>query len=106
MCRAWWSHKRLAPRALLSSDDFGSSVERTATLHPLCASAVVRLDQGVVSRPRALYSRGVALVWAGGRVANDDFLVHAPRPLVKALIRTAGRLAPSRGLCRGVGGAA
>src|SRR5215211_8726553 len=54
------------PGALLSSDDYGSSVERTATLHPLSASAVVCLDQGVVSRPRALYSRGVALVLVGG----------------------------------------
>jgi hypothetical protein len=31
------------PGALLSSDDGGSSVERTATLHPLCASAVPAL---------------------------------------------------------------
>jgi len=46
------------------------------------------------------------LCWLEAGVANDYFLVHAPRPLIEALIRTAGRLAPSRGLCRGVGGAA
>ena len=46
------------------------------------------------------------MCWSEAGVANDDFLVHAPRPLLEALIRTAGRLAPSRGLCRGVGGAA
>jgi hypothetical protein len=46
------------------------------------------------------------LCWLEAGVANDYFLVHAPRPHFEALIRTAGRLAPSRGLCRGVGGAA
>jgi hypothetical protein len=46
------------------------------------------------------------LCWLEAGVANDYFLVHAPRPLVGALMRTAGRLAPSRGLCRGVGEAA
>jgi hypothetical protein len=35
-------------------------------------------------------------------VANDYILMHTPRPLIEALIRTAGRLAPSRGSCRGV----
>jgi hypothetical protein len=35
-------------------------------------------------------------------VANDYFLVDASRPLIEALIRTAGRLAPSGGSCRGV----
>jgi hypothetical protein len=35
-------------------------------------------------------------------VVNGYFLVHAPRPVIEALIRTAGRLAPSRGSCRGV----
>jgi hypothetical protein len=39
-------------------------------------------------------------------VANDDFLVHAPEPLVETLIMTAARLAPSRGLCRGAAVAA
>jgi hypothetical protein len=39
-------------------------------------------------------------------VANEYFLVHAPRPVIEALIRTVGRLAPSRGSCRGVAGAA
>jgi hypothetical protein len=39
-------------------------------------------------------------------VANDHFLVHASRPVIESLIRTAGRLAPSRGSCRsGVGAA-
>jgi hypothetical protein len=46
------------------------------------------------------------LCWLEAGVANDYFLVHAPRPLIEALIRTAGRLAPSRGLCRSVGGVA
>ena len=46
------------------------------------------------------------MCWLEAGVANDYFLVHAPRPLVGALMRTAGRLAPSRGLCRGVGEAA
>ena len=36
-------------------------------------------------------------------MANDYFLVHAPRPLIEALIRTAGRLAPS-GVMPRVGG--
>jgi hypothetical protein len=35
-------------------------------------------------------------------VANDYFLVHASRPVIEALIRTAGRLAPSGGACCGV----
>jgi hypothetical protein len=38
------------------------------------------------------------LCWLEADVANDYFLVHAPRPLIEALIRTAGRLAPSRGV--------
>jgi hypothetical protein len=46
------------------------------------------------------------LCWLEAGVANDYFLVHAPRPLIEALIRRAGRLAPSRGFCRGVGEAA
>jgi hypothetical protein len=46
------------------------------------------------------------LSWLEAGVANDDFRVHASRPLIEALIRTAGRLAPSRGSCRGVAGAA
>jgi hypothetical protein len=37
--------------------------------------------------------------WLEVGVANDDFLVHAPRPLSEALIKTAGRLAPGRGSC-------
>jgi hypothetical protein len=35
-------------------------------------------------------------------VANDYFLVHAPGPLIEALIRMAEQLAPSGGSCRGV----
>ena len=46
------------------------------------------------------------MFWLEAGVANDYFLGHAFRPLIEALIRTAGRLAPSRGLCRGVGEAA
>jgi hypothetical protein len=42
------------------------------------------------------------LCWLEAGVANDYFLVHAPRPLIEALPRTAGRLAPSRGSRRGV----
>jgi hypothetical protein len=45
---------------------------------------------------------GVALVLLEVGVANDYFLVHAPRLLMEALIEMAGRLAPSRGSCRGV----
>jgi hypothetical protein len=46
------------------------------------------------------------LCWLEAGVAIDYILVHAPRPLIEAWIRAAGRRAPSRGLCRGVGGAA
>jgi len=35
-------------------------------------------------------------------VANDYFLVHASIPVSEALIRPAGRLAPSRWSCLGV----
>ena len=41
------------------------------------------------------------LRWLEVGVANDSFLVHAPNPVIEASIRTAGRLAPSRGACRG-----
>jgi pimeloyl-ACP methyl ester carboxylesterase len=58
-------------------------------------------------RSRGRFTVGcVALELVGGGVANDYFLVHASRPVIEALIRTAGRLAPSRGSCRsGVGAA-
>ena len=46
------------------------------------------------------------MCWLEAGVANDYFLVHAPRPLIEALIRTAGRLASTRGVVRGVAGAA
>jgi hypothetical protein len=59
-----------------------------------------------VFRPRALYSRCVALELVEAGVANDYFLVHAPRLVIEALIRPAGRLAPSRGSCRSVAGTA
>jgi hypothetical protein len=39
-------------------------------------------------------------------VANDYFPVHAPRLLIEALFRTAGRLAPICEACRGGVGAA
>ena len=45
------------------------------------------------------------MCWLEAGVANDDFLVHAPRPLIEVSLSTAGRLAPSRGSGRGVGGA-
>jgi hypothetical protein len=41
------------------------------------------------------------LCWLEAGVANDYFLVPAPRLLIEALIEMAGRLAPSRGSCRG-----
>ena len=44
----------------------------------------------------------VALELVGGGVANDYFLVHASSPVIEALIRTAGWLAPGRGSCRGL----
>jgi hypothetical protein len=46
------------------------------------------------------------LSWLEAGVANDDFLVHAPTPPIGTPIEVAQRLAPSRGLCRGVAGAA
>jgi hypothetical protein len=39
-------------------------------------------------------------------MACGGFLVHAPRPLVEASIELAEQLAPSRGSCAGVVGAA
>jgi hypothetical protein len=125
--RLWHEHRRHRPGsprpqatgtsgALLSSDDFGSSVEPAEKLHPLCQGARrdrhkleqarSGFDQGVVSELRAVYSGCVALELVGGGVANDYFLVHASSPVSEALIRPAGRLAPSRGSCRsGVGAA-
>jgi hypothetical protein len=52
-----------------------------------------------VFRAWALYSRCVALVLVVEvGVTNGYFVVHAPRPLLEALIRMAGRLTPSRGV--------
>ena len=62
--------------------------------------------QGVVSRPRALYSRCGALVLVEVAVANGCILVHAPRPLIEAPIEMGERLALSRGSGHGVVGAA
>ena len=60
-----------------------------------------------MSRLRARSTVGVlCLNWLEAGVANDDFLVCASRPLIEALIKTAGRLAPSRGSCRSVTDAA
>jgi hypothetical protein len=39
-------------------------------------------------------------------MANNYFLVHAPSPPIGTPIEVAQRLAPSRGSCRGVAGAA
>jgi hypothetical protein len=58
-----------------------------------------------VPKPPALYDRSGGLVLEVA-VANGCFLVHAARPLVDASIRTAERLAPGRGSCGGVVGAA
>ena len=102
--------------ALLSSDDYGSSVEPAAKLHPLWQGA--RRDRHKLEQARSVFDQGsfrscgrftvgcVALELVGGGVANDYFLVHASSPVSEALIRTAGRLAPSRGSCHsGVGAA-
>jgi len=52
-------------------------------------------------RSRGRFTVGcIALKWLEAGVANDSFLVHASRPVIEALIRTAGRLAPSGGSCR------
>jgi hypothetical protein len=39
-------------------------------------------------------------------MAYGSFLVHAPRPIVDAPMELAAQLAPSRGSCAGVAGAA
>jgi transposase len=44
----------------------------------------------------------VHLSWLEVGVVSGCFLVHAPRPLIETLIRTAGRLAPGCGSCRGL----
>ena len=44
----------------------------------------------------------VRLWWLEAGVANGCLLVHAPRPLIEALIRMAEQLVPSGGSCRGV----
>ena len=113
--RVCWRQQRTRG-ALLSSDDFGSSVERTAKLHPLWQGA--RRERHKLEQARSGFDQGsfrscgrftvgcVALELVGGGVANDYFLVHASSPVSEALIRPAGRLAPSRGSCRsGVGAA-
>jgi hypothetical protein len=64
------------------------------------------IGQGVVSRPRALYSSCGALVLVEVAVVNGCFLVHGPRPLIEAPIEMALRLALSRGSGYGVVGAA
>ena len=46
------------------------------------------------------------LCWLEVGMANGWFLVHTPRPLINAPIEMAEQLAPSRGSCRGVVGAA
>jgi hypothetical protein len=61
-----------------------------------------------IAGSRAGHSRVGVLRWSWWEagVANDYFLVHASRPVSEALIRPAGRLAPTRGSCRGGVGAA
>ena len=63
-------------------------------------SSAVCLNQGVVFMPQALYSI-LRWSWLEAGVANGSFIVHASRPLIEAVIRTAGRLGPSRASCRG-----
>jgi hypothetical protein len=65
--------------------------------------AAVCLRSGVVSEPRALYSRlWSGLCWLEVSVTNGCLLAHAARPLVNASIDMAAQLAPSRGPCYGV----
>ena len=78
---------------MLSSDDFGSSVERDG----------LPSDAGVVSEPWAVYSGRVALVVFGGWRAVR---LLPRRPLIEALIEMAEQLALHRGLRHGVVGAA
>jgi hypothetical protein len=61
-----------------------------------------------VSRPRRGRSTvgALRLCWLEAGVANGFFLVHVPRPLIETSIKIAAQLAPSRGSCRGVVGAA
>jgi hypothetical protein len=84
----------------------GACSYRPRCPHPCWRKRSGHLDQGVVFRARALYHRWLRWSWWEASVANYSFLVHAPRPLIDALIRTARRLASSRALCRGVGAAA
>ena len=61
------------------------------------------LDQGAVSRLRALHSRrGLSLSWLEVGVANDYFLMHSSRPPTEASIEMAEQLAPRCGSWRGV----
>ena len=61
------------------------------------------LDQGVVSRLRALHSRrGLSVSWLEVGVANDYFLMHSSRLPTEASIEMAEQLAPRCGSCRGV----
>jgi hypothetical protein len=88
--------------ALLSLDDCGSSVERTAKLYPLWRERSACLDQGSCSG-RGRSTVGVLhLCWLEVGVTSDYFPVHASRSVIEALIRTAGRLAPSRACASGV----
>ena len=96
-------HLRLGTSsALLSSESFGSKIERTAKRHPLWPERSGLPSSGVVSRPGALYSRRVALESFGGRHGGRLLPRACPRPLIEALIRMAEQLVPSGGSCRGV----
>ena len=60
----------------------------------------VCVNQGVVFRPRALYScRCAALELVGGGVANGYFLVHALRPPIETSIEAADQRALNRRTC-------
>jgi hypothetical protein len=84
----------------------GACSYRPRCPHPCWRKRSGHFNQGVVFRARALYHMWLRWSWWEAGVANYSFLVHAPRPLIDALIRTARRLASSRGPCRGVGAAA
>jgi hypothetical protein len=83
-----------------------AGARRSCRAWPVRWRPAVWLRSGVVSRPRALYSRCGALVIVDVAVVNGCFLVPAPRLLIEAPIEMAEGLALSRGSGHGVVGAA
>ena len=63
---------------------------------------MVCLDQGSCSGGGRSTVGQLHLCWLEAGVANDDFLVPAPRPFIEASIEMAERLAPSHGSCHGL----